>query len=68
MTAYADAFLADLAVAMKDRLRLPPYSRQIEALAAVTAARLEAQAARLEELEASQRAPLRRMLEGQARP
>jgi hypothetical protein len=53
MTVFTDAFLADLTAAMKDRLRMPPYSRQIEALAAVTASRLEAQEARLAELEAT---------------
>lgn len=54
MTAYTDAFLADLNAAV-EAAGGQIGSRQILALAAVTATRLEAQEARLAKLEATVR-------------
>lgn len=51
MTAHTDAFLAELNAAC-EALGRQISSRQLKALAAVTAARLEAQEARLVDLEA----------------
>lgn len=59
MTAYADAFLADLNVAV-EAAGSQISSRQLKALAAVTAARLEAQEARLERLEGDLAEAIRR--------